>query len=442
MVKEHEREKPARCELGSELILAYSGLFLECLPPINSDVTGYVLTYSGKLYYRKQKNQPWLYQTAPSAYIFRDCACQRLYEVNSCKKAIKPIKFEGRLLDLSTNTLYEVNKCGEWIELAELDQPSSAAATQEIQVSGAQTVAVIDVLAGLKNVKYLPALSSADAFLDVSVDNVANQITATLVNAQTPPVDGPAVSLVYKGWLVSGLPANKWAKQSSCNQVTKKKVYVTVLIERVNPARLSAVGSSEADTSQVSVVITAPSVDEAAAIAAANLLLPLAGPTRGLADIGEWAAVAAPRYVEGITFDAATGLATALAAGDYSIDAVLGYRNTTDPELPGPAQPPYFLLWLQRAGTPTPAPVVLAAAPVDAAYELPAGDPQLYRLAAFGQAVLHADVTLQVGDSVYLQYYDNTTVIANPTTIIFNNNFLLAGATSQFTIEALGAPSN
>src|SRR3990172_8969896 len=116
MVKEHEREKPAHCQLGSKLILAYSGLFLQCLPPTSSDITGYVLLYNGQLYYRKKKSQSWVLQTAPSAYLFRDCACQRVFEVDSCKHEIKEVKFQGRVLDCSNHAIYEVNKCGEWIE--------------------------------------------------------------------------------------------------------------------------------------------------------------------------------------------------------------------------------------------------------------------------------------------------------------------------------------
>jgi hypothetical protein len=447
MVKEHEREKSARCELGSELILAYSGLFLECLPPVNSDITGYVLTHSGKLFYRKKKNQPWLQQTAPSAYLFRDCACQRIYEVNSCKCSIKATKFEGRVLDCSAHAIFEVNKCGEWTEVCDLDNPKSAAATQEIQVDCLETVALIDVLAGLKNVKYLPALSSADAFLDVSVDNVANQITATLLNAQTPPVDGPAVSLVYKGWLVSGLPANKWAKQNSCNQVTKKKVYVTVLIERVNEDRLAATGVLGAGTAVNPNQIPAAAVlsaDEQLAVTATHISLAPNGFAPLPADAVQGVLInwttASPRYESGIDLDTVTppdtntGVATIQCTGDYEVDLSLGYfAEAPLDSFTNQVSVPYFLLWRQSGAALS----VIAAAPITSVYSGTVGTP--HNLALSGQANLLSALTLLAGDLLYVTYYDAN---ADPEGATYARSYNVNGITSQWHIEALGAPSN
>jgi hypothetical protein len=132
--------------------------------------------------------------------------------------------------------------------------------------------------------------------------------------------------------------------------------------------------------------------------------------------------------------DTNTGVATIQCTGDYEVDLSLGYfAEAPLDSFTNQVSVPYFLLWRQSGAALS----VIAAAPITSVYSGTVETP--HNLALSGQANLLSALTLLAGDLLYVTYYDAN---ADPEGATYARSYNVNGITSQWHIEALGAPSN
>lgn len=439
-------EKSGFCKLASDLIISFSGRFVDCVPNLRSGITGVILTRKGELLSRTSRCGHWQELQFPSVHLFFDCGTENTFLVDHCKHIIKQVEPCGRILDCTDRIIYEIKDC-KWVPICNLADKVSRTIVRCSTISATATSVVLDTIGNFVEVL---------EFSEIPVDLVSvadGQITVSLPNGTIAP--GGCAVLLYRTCF--------------CGE---ELIVAHLIIRSPTPAPIVARFSAQAGTIAATPLLipggALPIVDPilaflppAASLAPIVVTDPLTGATN-ISPVTTWV----ERYDVPSGFDPITGIWTVPVTGDYQVNAVLTYDSPVAFPLfatvgvpPTAVIPrtevPRFVLIRTRAGAPFGAPgEIVADAPVTAD-RLAGFDTGIViggvtviidtlDLAEVGQASINIGLRLAAGDTLRIFFVNDTNALLStlPVPGIFGPGYILDPLGTTFNAHFLGPASN